>query len=262
MKKPRFKFAVFFAVFILGFSLIVFGRSSQKELHSGDELLILPQVQTSTLMSLGHHHAMAGILWMRAVVYYGDHMLKGQEATWMIHMMDVITSLDSTFAPAYNLVGTVLSSKDDQDLKILDRGVHKLPNEWRLRLFYAFRVIEKSKDYNKAASILQPLENDPNPQLPPHIRTLHQTMRIYGMPIEIGIADALQNYMTQGEIFEKKNLGIIARRIFHPNNLLSSQSSESEKTAVLSILNQCKSGVWQPQQCLEQLLVLTKQKNP
>lgn len=245
---------------ILGAGLVFFGRTHQSTPPKDQDLLMVPQAKGSRLLSLGHPEALASALWMKSLVYYGDNVLQGREAKWMIQMMNVITTLDSSFAPAYNLVGSVMTSEDDLDLQILDRGIKHLPQDWRLRLFYAFKLIEKHQDYPNAAAILAPLEKDPNPKIPPHIRTLHLTLANYGLPKEIAIADALQNYMSQGELFHERNQAMIARRIFYDQNYLYTRPKAQELEQVKNILNFCSDGTLSPQECLDKLISLKTQK--
>lgn len=255
------KYLIYILVSLLGLGCIFWGRThSASHVHDQD-LLLLPHARSSALLSLGHHEALAGLLWMKSVVYYGDNILSGREAKWMLQMMDVITTLDSNFLPAYQLTGTVLNSPDDLDLNILQRGIQHFPLEWRLRLFYAFKVIEKKQDYPQAAAILQPLSTDPNPKIPPHIRTLHQTIASYGIPREIAIADALQNYMSQGPLFHLRNRATLARRIFYSGNFLYNIPTEAELKAVQTQLDLCQSQDLDPQICLSQLISLKTQKN-
>lgn len=254
----RLRYLFYLMLFISSLMVIIAGRNFQSKSINEDELMILPQTQTVLLSSLGHHEFMAGILWMRSIVYYGDHFLKGKDAIWMGHMLDLITRLDSTFLPAYDLMGSVVETPGSQDLEVLARGTQALPLEWRIRLFYAFRFIEKNKDYARAALVLKYFESDPNPEVPVHIRSLYKTIQNYGMPLEMGIADALQNYMTQGSIFEKRNLSIIARRLFHPNELISARPSEKELAQVSEVIQSCKNQELEPMLCLKKLINLAQ----
>lgn len=255
------KFLIYLLVSILGLGGIFWGKIQPAPNSQDQDLLLLPHARSSVLLSLGHHEVLAGLLWMKSVVYYGDNILSGRDAKWMLQMMDVITTLDSNFLPAYQLTGTVLNSSDEQDLKILQRGIQHFPEEWRLRLFYAFKVIEKYQDYPRAAAILKPLSTDPNPKIPPHIRTLNQTIASYGLPREIAIADALQNYMSQGQLFHLRNRATLARRIFYSGNFLYNMPTEAELKSVQAVLDLCQNQPLEPQNCLSQLISLKTQKN-
>ncbi|MGL1901442.1 MAG: hypothetical protein OCC49_04860 [Fibrobacterales bacterium] len=150
----------------------------------------LPNTAYVKTMSMGHKNSIAGLIWIDAMLYFGENILTAKESVWILHLVDLITQLDPQFEAAYLFTGTVFKEGTDSlDLTILKRGAENVTSNWRVQLFYALRLVRKKGDYLAAASVMRPFEtrND----IPPHIRHIHRTFQAQGSTTPI----ALQIYL-------------------------------------------------------------------
>lgn len=165
--------------------------------HANDgEFGYIPKASTVRFLSMGQEEALASLMWVRTLIYYGDHLLKGKKASWVLHMSNLITELNPKWKPAYRFVGNVFKSgkKDSTDLVILKRGAETFPNDWRLSFYYAQRVIDKDSNWMYASNIMKPFENKPN--VPKYIQGLSKSYKIFSYPIEQAIIFLLEDYLN------------------------------------------------------------------
>jgi hypothetical protein len=87
------------------------------------------------LACLGYRAVVADLLWVRAVLLFGDRL--GEEdprwSGWLYHMVDLATDLDPEFRAAYKYGGIMLrvgGATGDQSSLIFAKGARHLPQEW------------------------------------------------------------------------------------------------------------------------------------
>jgi len=121
-----------------------------------ERLLYFPAVVPSHFMP--HAHALADLLWMRTLAYFGSHLSGDRNFHFLARMLDVVTRLHPRFRPAYSMAASVLpwmaGAVHDSRL-LLIRAMVQMPEEgrWAYNLglnFYLF-----SNDRAKAAHYLQ-----------------------------------------------------------------------------------------------------------
>ena len=76
---------------------------SQKE-----HLYYFPNARALHAYALGFDHAVADLLWMRTLAYFGGHYQTDQDYRYLANMLDVITQLNPHHASAYYMAAVVL----------------------------------------------------------------------------------------------------------------------------------------------------------
>jgi hypothetical protein len=105
------------------------------------ELIYLPPTHFLRAVSLGYEHALADILWFRTINYFGDHYWSDRTYPWLAYMCDVVTDLDPRAVHVYEFGGVMLpwvADRADDGLMLLEKGVRKIPDSWRLRYLLGF----------------------------------------------------------------------------------------------------------------------------
>ena len=102
---------------------------------AGDEIRYLPSGDSLKAASLGFELLLADLLWVRAVLLFGERFGDGDESwyPWLFHMTDLATDLDPEFRAAYKMGGTMLRSDGifvDQSNLIFQKGMNAMPEEW------------------------------------------------------------------------------------------------------------------------------------
>ena len=89
--------------------------------------------------ALGHQEALADLLWVNALSYFGKHMREANDGDWLDPHLDAITTLDTRFSTVFEWAGTVLMyggridrSAVEASNRVLSRGVRQFPYDWSL----------------------------------------------------------------------------------------------------------------------------------
>jgi hypothetical protein len=118
-------------------------------------LALVPQSEKIRPYLLGFHTVYADYLWIRTTIYFGTHFLTDKQYEWLVHMVDLVTKLNSNFYPAYEFAGLVVPDicKDpDAARVILERGVSStVDKKWKL-YFYLGMIYYKYYDDKKTAA--------------------------------------------------------------------------------------------------------------
>jgi hypothetical protein len=102
---------------------------------AGDEIRYLPSGDSLKAASLGFETLIADLLWVKAVLLFGDRFGDGDDSwyPWLFHMTDLATELDPEFRAAYKMGGTMLRTGGafvDQSSLIFQKGMNAMPDEW------------------------------------------------------------------------------------------------------------------------------------
>lgn len=99
----------------------------------------VPQPQTLQLMSLGHSEAMADLVWLDALSYFGGNRALARDVTWLDPHINAITELDPHFRLVYEWAGTVImygGKIDNRSVmasnRLLEEGIERFPEDWML----------------------------------------------------------------------------------------------------------------------------------
>ncbi len=105
------------------------------------ELLFLPSPTTFELATMGYHEPMASLLWVRAVLLFGEHHGNDPDPAWgdwLAGMIEAIAALDPSWRTPYHYGGTMLRSMGDIDGSdhIFGLGMESMPDD----AFFPFAI--------------------------------------------------------------------------------------------------------------------------
>ncbi len=111
-------------------------------------------------MSLGYDDLVADVYWMRAVQYYGRREQAARRRVPyknLAALLDIVTSLDPKMLDVYRAGSVFLgepepigAGKPLEGIRLLEKGILLLPQEWRLRYDKGFVYFLYLKDYKQA----------------------------------------------------------------------------------------------------------------
>ena len=115
----------------------VIQRSADEHRHSTDvdvELLFLPSPETFRLATMGYHEPVADLLWVRAVLLFGERHGKDPDprwGEWLAGMIEAIAALDPGWRTPYHYGGTMLRSIEAADASdhIFELGANAFPDD-------------------------------------------------------------------------------------------------------------------------------------
>ncbi len=159
--------------------------------NMGEKLLYLPSGKFIKQASLGMDAAIASLLWVRAVIYFGTHYTTDKDYRWLAHTLDVTTTLDPGFRRAYRIGGMLLSLEAnhvDDSIKLLEKGIENNPDDWTLYAAQGFNYFYFKEDKEKAAEYFTRAARIPG--TPNHIQRL--AARMYA---QTGKLDMAMSYL-------------------------------------------------------------------
>ncbi len=180
----------------------------------------VPRTEAAKWMSLGYNSAAASLFWIGGIIAYSETMFDGKTFKWLSHLADASTRLDSLFKTPYTFVVAITanSEPDTADYILLRRGIEAFPDDWRLAVSSAFRFANgPGKDYAYAAKIMKPFEGDTS--APEHIRGIARTFELRSMPINIAIAQIIDDCLNPDYKAFQRGLAIKAARVLNNSEI-------------------------------------------
>ncbi len=112
-------------------------READERRHEHDastELLYLPSPTTFRLATMGYHEPVADLLWMRAVLLFGERYGRDSDPAWgdwLVGMIRAIAALDEGWRTPYFYGGTMLRGMGNIDAsdEVFLAGVHARPDD-------------------------------------------------------------------------------------------------------------------------------------
>ena len=181
-----------------------------------DRLTYIPSGRFLKPMVLDMDEAVAGLLWVRGMIYFADAYLNQRSYKWLGHIIDVVTTLNPRFHQAYEFAGVVLTKERSElpkTLRILDRGIGEFSQDWKLRLYAAMAQLAYDSNYVRAAELLRPVAAQED--VPGHIKTMCATLLDKGGNRRLALAFLVDRYLEtpnpiSREMFLEKMLKIYA----------------------------------------------------
>jgi tetratricopeptide (TPR) repeat protein len=118
-----------------------------------EELMYFPSGKFLKPAVIEYQTAMADFVWLRAIQYYGQHLMTNQKYEWLGHIFDVLSTLDTRFIGAYHFGSLVLAWDAHQvfpAIKLLNQGMSFNPLNWQIVFDAAFINYMLTKDYVSA----------------------------------------------------------------------------------------------------------------
>ncbi len=169
----------------------------------------------------------------------------GNSGKWVLHRLDLVTRLDSTFKPAYLMIATSQSDPSSKDLETLERGIRAFPKDWQLSLMTALKYIDQKQDFGRASQIMAAFAQDTG--APPYIRSVHKTMALRTMPIEVAILELVKQYLSEDQLFHRATENKLAVLLFYPNSKFGIKATEDQKQKIRRVLEDLKAERMSPQ---------------
>jgi len=125
----------------------------------GERLIYIPSGRSMKMASLGFDTVLADVLWVRAVLYFGEHFLTDQDYRWLYRILDATTTLDPQNIMAYRFGGTLLALGEDdveKSMELLKKGIRNNPDkDWRLYFLLGYNYFYYLEDHASAAKYLE-----------------------------------------------------------------------------------------------------------
>jgi hypothetical protein len=128
-----------------------------------EEVLYLWSGQHVRRLLPGFEGLAADLYWLRTVQYYGGQRLFSREKKFelLLPLIEITTTLDPRLVIAYKYGATFLCERPpegagrcDQGIKVLEKGVAVMPEDWRLRQDLGFFHFIFMNDPQKSAETL------------------------------------------------------------------------------------------------------------
>ena len=126
--------------------------------RSFEQFLYLPSGRHTKALTLGFSNLAADVLWVRAVSYFGGHMLTDREYPWLYRILVQVTTLDPPFTYPYIFGGMALALKADsvdESIAMLSRGMTNYPGDWRYPFYIGFNAFYNQRDPERAAYLMR-----------------------------------------------------------------------------------------------------------
>jgi hypothetical protein len=128
------------------------GESHYLHTQRYEDVYYLPPPAWLTVFSLGHKEALAGMIWLRSLIYFGDELMHRGQVRHLFPYTDAMLSLDPYFKKVYQWIsacalyrtGTVTADDAKQVIAYLERGVRLFPDDgelaWTLGADYLYEL--------------------------------------------------------------------------------------------------------------------------
>jgi tetratricopeptide (TPR) repeat protein len=123
-----------------------------------EDVYYLPPVEWLQTFSLGHREALAGMVWLNALIYFGEEIVHQGQVAHLYSYADAIIGLDPNFKRAYQWVATcalyrtghITTEDAKRAVKYLERAVKRFPDDgelaWDLGSQYIYELVPMLDD--------------------------------------------------------------------------------------------------------------------
>ncbi len=125
------------------------------------EVLLVPPGRVIRQVDLGYHSLAADLLFIRANLYYGQHLYTDEQLPWISDFVEVLLQVDPDFKKSYlwGALATTYYKREidfvpralvDRANRILERGMRRFPGDHRFPMRIAFNHYYEIGDRNAA----------------------------------------------------------------------------------------------------------------
>ncbi len=164
---PLQRLWIFIAIFVVCALLIQpaqgFLESRTVQNNPEPDLLFFSSPQLVQRMALGYQGLIADLYWMRAIQYYGRREEAAKRKVRyknLSTLLDITTTLDPYLLDAYRSGSSFLAEPEPigagqprEAIKLLNKGIHNIPKEWRLYYDKGFVYYIYLNDYKTAGDV-------------------------------------------------------------------------------------------------------------
>ncbi len=123
-----------------------------------ERMSYLPQTEKVKPFLLGFSSTYANYLWIKTMLYFGEHYESDKDYVWLVTMVDMVTRLNPYFYPAYEFAGVMLPThlnNPDAARIILNRGITFLgSSKYSLPFYLGWMYYTKYDNPEEAARYL------------------------------------------------------------------------------------------------------------
>ncbi len=177
---------------------------------SYEQFLYLPSGRHTKALTLGFSNLAADVLWVRAVSYFGGHILTDNEYPWLYRILVQVTTLDPPFMYPYLFGGMVLALKPEtghESIAMLARGMANYPGDWRYPFYIGFNAFYNQHDPERAAELMRYAASlQGSPEYLPHLAAslLAESGRIdAAIQFLETMAEGTSNHVARAKILSK-----------------------------------------------------------
>ena len=128
------------------------GESHYLRTQRYEDVYYLPPPAWLHVFSLGHKEALADVIWLRSLIYFGDELLHRGAVQHLYQYTDAMLSLDPYFKKVYQWISTcalyrtgkVTATDARRAIAYLERGVRLFPDDgdlaWTLGADYLYEL--------------------------------------------------------------------------------------------------------------------------
>jgi tetratricopeptide (TPR) repeat protein len=127
----------------------------------GKEVLLAPPGKVLRRLDLGWHSLAADLLFIRANLYYGHHILSDEQLPWLASFIDTLLELDPDFRKVYlwgamvtvhnkRVIEFVPEDLIQRSTSILKMGMRRFPEDHRFPMRIAFNYYYELGDADQA----------------------------------------------------------------------------------------------------------------
>jgi len=121
------------------------------------QFMFVPPGEHLRIAALGYEQTVADLVWIQAVQAMGERKVTPEAGVWLVHALDVITTLDPRFVRVYVSGGialTTLVSMYADSNRLLQKGMTHNPGVWELPFFLGFNYYFEEANDLKAAEYI------------------------------------------------------------------------------------------------------------
>jgi tetratricopeptide (TPR) repeat protein len=142
----------FVACYLLQLGIDRAGEKRMRE-KAIEELMYFPSGQFIRQATIEYQLLAADVVWLRAVQYYGHHLMTDRKYEWLGHVFGILTTLDPKFIGAYHFGAMTLAwdaRKPQEAVDFLAGGMAANPLNWQLPFDAGFASYMLLRDYERA----------------------------------------------------------------------------------------------------------------
>ncbi len=144
----------FVGVYLLQLALDNTSRGKMRE-KVVQEMTYFPSGRFMRGASIEYQNLASDLVWLRAIQYYGHHLMTDSKYEWLGHVFEILTVLDPRFIGAYHFGAMTLAwdaHEPREAIGLLRKGMKANPMNWQLPFDAAFINYMLLDDYEAAGS--------------------------------------------------------------------------------------------------------------
>jgi tetratricopeptide (TPR) repeat protein len=154
----------FVGAYLIQLSLDRAGENRMRE-RAMAEMAYFPSGRFVREASIEYQGLAADFVWLRAIQYYGYHLMSDRKYEWLGHVFGILTSLDPGFIGAYHFGAITLAwdaRKPHEAVDFLTDGMKANPLSWQIPFDAGFICYMVLRDYDRASTFFEVASKMPN----------------------------------------------------------------------------------------------------